>query len=127
MALKKSIDFSKPFISGIFAEGLSVTEPWGTWSDGDQVKFTFVRPLPSVFTMNFNAVGYSLNVGKNFTATVGDETQTFTLAGTPQSVSLDFINDSKADSVVLTIPEAKSPLELGLGGDTRKLGMGLIN
>ena len=120
------IDFngSSPDLGPV--QGLSGVEGFGRWSDADEVVLHFTRPLPASASLHLVASAYGPNAGKPFTMTIGDETQTFTLAEQRQSVRLQFHNPPGLDHLRMKIPAATSPLALGRSSDNRRLGIALI-
>lgn len=132
--LAEGIDFKKPGYPTFLAEvsGMSGNENWGRQSDannGAVVKFRFKQPLPRNFTLEITANAFGPNLGKPIKVRVGAVEKTFvhkdgSSAGT---YSLVFESTNGADTIEIVSPKPTSPAELKMGGDTRKLGVGLIS
>jgi len=122
------IDFRTASWPGIIsrASGLSRAERWGTWSDGDTVILEFVMPLPEKFTVHLVASAFGPNIGKEFTASVGDSATKFVLEAEPKEKVLEFNNPEKSRTIKIDIPAPASPKELGMSSDSRKLGVGFL-
>jgi phosphoglycerol transferase len=106
--------------------GLSVTEPWGTWSIGDKVRFEFVEPLPVKSVIRLKARAFDSNVGAPFKAILGDQETSFTLGRTFGDVVLAFDNTSRSNVLTFKIPNPRSARELGLGPGERQLGLAFV-
>lgn len=121
------IDFSgnSPELGTV--QGLSGIEGFGRWSDADEVLLDFTRPLPASASLHLIVSAYGPNVGKPFTMTLGDETQTFILTEQQQPIRLRFHNPPGLDRVRIEVPAATSPLALGRSSDDRRLGIALIS
>ncbi len=122
-----TVDFKKSSWPGVIshAQGLSLAEPWGTWSLTDVVTLEFSRPLAEKFTVHLVASAFGPNVGKEFVAHVGDSATTFTLAASPEERVLEFSNPKRSKIIRIDVPSPCSPKELGLSYDTRRLGIAL--
>lgn len=125
-------DFRLPIFPLMLAEahGLSGPEQWGRWTDGDTLKLDFAEPLPKEFTLSIIATGFGPNVGEAVEVTAGDddvdERQTFVLGDSPTAHRLEFRLQRPSASVRFKIPAPTSPMELGQGGDPRRLGFRLV-
>lgn len=106
-------------------EGLSFAEPWGVWSDGDTVRLEFSTAFPERFQLRLRAHAFGRNAGKEFTVQVGDQVRRFTVAAENGEFVFDFENPGRAKTLVLRIPAAVSPKELGMSNDARRLGIGI--
>jgi phosphoglycerol transferase len=100
-------------------------EAWGTWSSSKFVTLEFSMPLPEKFTVHLVAHAYGPNVGKEFLAHVGDNSIGFKLSASPEERKLKFSNPKRLRTIIIDIPLAVSPKELGLGDDDRSLGIAL--
>ena len=122
-----TVDFKKSAWPGVIssAQGLSSTEPWGTWSASDTVILEFSKPLPDKFNIHLIANAFGQNAGKEFVARVGESAIRFTLGATTEEKLLEFNNPSKAKIIRIDVPSAVSPKALGLSGDERRLGIAL--
>jgi phosphoglycerol transferase len=108
------------------AKGLSSPESWGTWSNSSVVEFNFNFPLPEKFELHLVASAFGPNVGAEVSVKSGSITKKVTLSENGRLQVLLFENKEKSNSLVFVIPKATSPKDLGLGEDTRKLGIGFV-
>jgi len=106
-------------------QGLSFVEPWGVWSQDDTVRFDFSAPFPDRFQLRLRAHAFGRNAGKTFTVQVGNEVRRFTVEAQNAEFVFEFDNPGRAKSLVLGVPAAVSPKELGLSDDARRLGIGI--
>jgi phosphoglycerol transferase len=123
------IDFRKTRWPGFVSRvrGLSHAEPWGTWSSSDLVSFEFFRPLPEKFEVTLSANSFGPNAGKEFVADVDGSSSRFVLTGRGvEKVTLDFDNPNRSKILSIRIPYPTSPKSLGMNGDDRNLGIGLV-
>lgn len=109
------------------AEGMSVSEPWGRWSDGQRVVLHFARPLPRNLNVILQARAYAANTTLPFTMRVGQETKPFRIAGSFQEVRLRFTTDGLQRSLEITVPRPTAPRTLGEWPDDRELGIGIVD
>lgn len=105
--------------------GLSYSESWGRWSVSDEVIFELTHPLPKTCKIKLVANAFGPNIDKPFSLVVGHNIQTFTLSTTLKEVSLIFDTDGNTQSFKIFVPDPKSPMDIGLSPDTRRLGIGL--
>lgn len=117
--------------------GLSGAEPWGRWSSGKVVQFTFTEPLPKKFALHLTGHAFADNGGKNFEVILDKilpENITLLKAGQKFSVPGDkdverimhFDNPTGSRDISIIIPHPVSPAELGLSDDARTLGLALV-
>lgn len=131
-SLSDGIDFTRrtwpEFVRDV--QGISGPEPWGRWSDASLaqgVRFDFFSPLPVRFTLVLSAQPFSRNGEQAIVVKVGDQTHRLTLRPGQQEVRLPIVlNSDQVDSIEFMAQDPVSPQELGLSGDTRKLGIGFI-
>ncbi len=107
------------------AEGMSVVEPWGRWSDGERVVLHFSRPLPPRLDVILKARAYAANTGLPFTMRVGQESHPFRLAGSFQEIHLRFATDGLQRSLEVVVPRPTAPRTLGEWPDDRELGLAI--
>jgi len=105
--------------------GLSEPEDWGAWSDDKQACIVTAAFLPKSFKLHLKARAFGPNAGVPFHIRVGSDEKTFTLTESFQSVTLQFDHIADVKLIVIDVPRPTSPQEIGLGTDTRKLGIGL--
>ena len=139
--LGSTIDFSAAGTGEAYTrEGWSTPEPWGRWSTGKQASLRFklkpalaagaevkVEMRVSAFVTGRNpeqrvdveANGSLVKQLLFTTATGGDKPhdESFTVTPGPDGEL----------KLVLRTPDATSPAKLGVSGDTRKLGIGLVS
>ncbi|MFZ5483241.1 MAG: DUF7024 domain-containing protein [Pseudomonadota bacterium] len=127
LATSDVVDFRQAVWPGVVAKvtGLSNVEHWGTWSTGASVTLDFVRSLPKRFVLRMKARAFGPNVGKSFVLRVGGEAKYFYLRTSTEDVTLEFENPEQLNSLSIEVPLPTSPKDIGLNGDTRKLGIGL--
>jgi phosphoglycerol transferase len=120
--------FSEPLGTGLItsAEGLSVVEPWGRWSDSKRVVLHFRQPLPRRLILVLAAQAYEDNANQPFTIHVGGKRQDFRLGWHTQEIGLHFLTDGTVRSLAIDVPHPVSPAEAGHSGDRRKLGIGIV-
>jgi hypothetical protein len=107
------------------AEGLSVSEPWGRWSDGKRVVLHFAQPLPAQVDIVIKARAYAANTTAPFTMRVGAASAQFRIAGSFQEVRLRFATDGNQRSLSIDVPHPTAPRTLGEWPDDRELGIGI--
>ncbi len=121
------IDFRKAAWPGLVSRisGLSVPENWGTWSSAGEVRIDMAAPLPMAFDLHLRAQAFGPNAGKEFVVRIGENKKAFRLSAAPQDLVLHFATNGTEKSMVFDVPEPTAPRDLGLGGDERRLGLGI--
>jgi phosphoglycerol transferase len=121
------VDLSQPLDNTMLAsvEGFAGPEQWGQWSKEDRVRLRFAQPLPRRLNLYLKAQAFGPNVDKEFIIRVGGEERRFRMVGMPHEVFFTFDTDGTQREVVVEVPQAVSPKELGISGDERRLGMGV--
>ena len=104
--------------------GVYRRESWGRWSDDDQVVLRFKQPLPQQFTLVVGVHALGPNIGAPITVAAGTTQATFTAQAQPQTYTLTFALTEPTDTLVFTVPEPVRPVDLGIGHDERRLGLG---
>jgi phosphoglycerol transferase len=125
--LEDGWSFSKPgspeYIASIY--GLSVSEPWGRWTDGDVAIVRFSSPLPLRFSVELSGGAFGANVGKPVGIRVGGVERQVVFKGGPfentSTLKADFVNESGSDTVTILLPAARP----ASAGDPRRLGLAL--
>ena len=122
------LDFKKGVWPGIIrkVKGLSMPEPWGTWSQSDILIFEFAGSLPSKFQIQLAAKAFGTNVDKEFEASVGDDVAKFSLSANVEQKMIRLNNPKGSNVLRFKIPTAVSPMALGLSDDDRSLGIGFV-
>jgi hypothetical protein len=108
--------------------GLAAQEPWGRWSDSDQVTLHFANCLP-IGKLLINVRGHALgpNIGQPVRLLIGSSQTTITLGEFDEDVSANLDNQAECEKkLLLVVPEKTSPSALGLNSDNRTLGLGLV-
>jgi len=127
-SIGNTIDFKRANWPGMIrkARGLSTPESWGTWSKSDVVMFEFESPLPNEFELHLIAHAFGPNVGGEFEVSVGGGASKFRLSEHDEEKIIKLENPSGSRRILIKIPNATSPKALGLSGDDRDLGIGLV-
>jgi len=125
-----SIDFKRSEWRGFITRhsGLyNPPEPWGAWSIGDNVKLEFTKPLPRKFNVILNARAFGPNTNLDFALKIGSQVIPFKVKSYPEfeRVIIPVTNHSRLSILEIEIPKPISPKDLGIGDDTRRLGLGL--
>jgi hypothetical protein len=139
------IDYDKTYevksgskASSFLLSGWGIPEGWGTWSISDQAKIGFDLPdeatsdlvvnldgsffLPkenNQLSINISIAGVSL-YDRTFTSGSSNNVMTFLI---PKKL----ISDSNLVEFTIDLKFPKSPLEMNLSQDSRKLGLGLTS
>jgi phosphoglycerol transferase len=103
--------------------GMSVPEDDGRWSDGKEVQITMATPLPKHFSLNLTASAFGPNVELPFVIRIGNAEQSFHMPALPTTISMDFTTSGNERYITIEVPQPTSPKELGMSGDTRRLGI----
>lgn len=122
-AVKMTEPLENTLLSG--AEGLAGAEGWGRWSNADQVRLHFRQPLPKRLNLFLTLKAFGPNVGKDFKVRVGQSETLIQLPPLPQELYLRLQTDGTEKTLTIEVPQAVSPNELGISGDTRRLGLGI--
>lgn len=125
--------FSQPELPSYVKElnGLSSKEPWGRWSDANlspSVLIRFHQPLPSKFNLVLNAKSFTTGPKEIVRIRVGSKNHEahITTAFSQINVPINLGNET-VDLIELIPEKSESPSAMGLGGDSRKLGIGLVS
>lgn len=126
-----SIDFTQaeltPLVTNV--RGLSDLEGWGCWTDGPTLTLEFRRPLPPRFTLHLIGHAHRLQHEQPLRVAVGRHEAPLQMSARLRAcrylVALE--NPEGARSLVLRIPNARSPASVEAGAkETRRLGVGLV-
>ena len=112
----------------LWESGLSVPENWGRWSDSELAEIGFANCLPKG-KLQIIVTGHAFgpNVGEPVSFVLGEQQVTAVFNQSDSDVSMHFLNKEKCtNSLTIHIPTPKSPMEMGLSADPRKLGLGLV-
>lgn len=121
---QKSMLSKKDSLYLVSVEGLSSSEPWGTWSKEEQVVFDFNKNLPKKFKLIITSSTVDYNEGMPVKIKVGDDQKKYYLSTDLRSQSLNFSTNMNTNKIVFTFPSLKSPKKHGKNADPRKLGIG---
>ncbi|MDI3382598.1 acyltransferase family protein [Xenophilus aerolatus] len=122
----KDIDFRAPDLDGGAASGLGDVElPFGRWTIAKRVEIEFGTWVPANVRLRFELDGaYDSAIGTRAYATLNGVTVAFAVPKGRSVVELDFRDVPRGTSaLVLDIPAASSPKEVGNSEDGRLLGL----
>lgn len=108
--------------------GLSVQEPWGRWSDGDEVTVHFANCLPKgTLSIDLRGHAFGPNIGKPVRLALGSNQTSIVLGEGDRDLSAALENHEQCvNTLSIFVPQKTSPQELGGSDDKRKLGIGLV-
>lgn len=126
-AERRVVRFAQPeYEWGMAAvQGLSGPEPWGRWSDQDQVVLEFAEALPPSFTLRLDAAAFGPNAGQEFVVRLGGQERRVRIPAEQTRIALAFEATPAQRTLTITVPQAVSPLALAQGSDARRLGIAL--
>jgi phosphoglycerol transferase len=127
--LRDGIDFTKSawpeFIRDV--HGVSGAELGGRWSDANlapSVKFDFFSALPQRFTLIFSGRAFGSNIDRDIVVKIGSQEGKFRLSEAVTETRIPFdLRGETVDAIEFMPPNPKSPKQLGINADERKLGM----
>ncbi|MBF0495317.1 MAG: sugar translocase [Deltaproteobacteria bacterium] len=127
--LQDGMDFRREGFPLFLADvqGLSGREPWGRWSDGNlssTVKFFFKKPLPRRFTLILRVLPFYSAVCQAVEVRIGDQVNLFSPGIGTGEFAMVFNLNHDADVIEITPPNPKSPADLELSPDVRKVSLG---
>lgn len=108
-------------------QGFSYHEDWGRWTDASVAPVAtirFAQPLPESFSLVIK--GQTVEKHPVAVVRVGRFEREFYIERFGDEVYIDVTNSEGADFIEIAPLEAVSPKSLDINGDTRKLGIGLI-
>src|SRR5471030_2499534 len=103
------------------SSGLGEAEPWGRWSEGPLVTLNFATPLPPHLILRLSGHAFGPNAGRDVVVRVGAASGVVRLTAQQQKLALALANAGGETTITLQVPQAVSPLALGLGNDGRQL------
>jgi phosphoglycerol transferase len=130
--LAEGIDFARPDFPNFVKDvsGLSVSEPWGRWSDANlasSVRFDFKESLPNRFSLIFLAQSFGPNSGQDLEVRIGTQRHHFNMKDSLfEYRQLIDLGSEKVTRIEFVPPKPTSPQQLKLSSDSRKLGIGLV-
>ena len=123
------IDFSAPVLPGVKEiRGVSGAESFGRWSDQKQVMINFTVAIPSDVKLKLTAGAFAKNIDQPFDIEIGNQHQIFKIKKEVSVFTADFKKiEPGTHEIVITVPDAISPKDLGMSRDPRKLGASLVH
>ncbi|WP_391595561.1 DUF7024 domain-containing protein, partial [Yersinia massiliensis] len=111
----------------VWSKGLSTPEAWGRWSDSNTVIFKCNCLAAGEYKIYVKAHAFGPNIDKPmlFTLGSGNGYADFQKVDSNKIIRIKNQNEC-ADELVINIPSPVSPAELGMNGDGRTLGIGLV-
>jgi phosphoglycerol transferase len=121
------VDLSRPLQGSGLASitGFSGTEQFGRWSEGGEVELAFAADLPPTFDLILTGQAFGPNKDLPFVLEIAGKTHEFRLGESLTDAHFQ-VRGAPGDRIMrIKIPKPISPRDLGLSGDTRKLGIAL--
>lgn len=122
------IRFDRYTLSGLVrrTSGISGWEPWGRWTDGDVARIEVARDLPSDFTLHIEtAMALPPSAASDLTIRIGSDERSFRVGTGPTQRDIPFHLRTPASVIEILVPAPRSPADLGMSTDMRRLGIGL--
>ncbi len=125
------IDFSQNVLPNFIEkiEGFSGKEDWGRWTDaglGRGGVIYFKNPLPKEFALVLEGQSMPNPDHEESTVRVGDFEQLFYIRGVGGKATIHVKLDREEKKIELIPTNPKSPSELGINQDRRRLGVGVM-
>ncbi len=121
------LDFSREYPVTFIALGFSLREDWGRWTNGETAVIKLKGLLPDSFKLVLEGFAFGPNAGQPVKIKIGNSEKSISLPNQKSIVSLDFSGVKDAESIVIQVPKPISPHELGISGDKRELGIGIMS
>lgn len=125
-SLYEGVDFSRAEFPAVvdYVSGVSASEGWGRWSNGERVSIVLKHLLQGRFRIFIRAIAYGDNAGVPLPMRIGGETRTFKLSARADEAMGTWLHfELKNPSNVIDI-DILHPTRPSLDG--RALGIGLI-
>jgi hypothetical protein len=109
--------------------GFSVVENWGRWTDANKAEAAeihFQSDLPENFDLAIEYWSFGPNAGQPVLVRCGSCIATFMASANQETVRVRIRPLAPARCITIRPYSPTSPLEQGLGGDDRRLGLALI-
>lgn len=108
--------------------GLAAQEPWGRWSDSDQVTLHFANCMPKgQLLIDVHGHAFGPNIGKPVKILIGSSQASITLGEFDADVSANIDNQAECEkNLLVVVPKKTAPSALGVNSDNRTLGLGLV-
>ena len=119
---------SDPFLTGACAGGQLIgfqqPESWGVWSAEDPARITLPREVRGRFSIVLvgNALGKELQA---LQVQMDNSVQTIQLRAEPTTIHLDYDLPTPVQTIVFRGITPKTPLELSISADVRRLGFAI--
>ena len=119
---------SDPFLTGVCAGGQLIgfqqPESWGVWSAEDPARITLPREVRGRFSIVLvgSVLGKSPQV---LQVQIGESVKTVLLRAEQTALQLDFDLPAPVKAIVFRGITPKSPLQLGISADVRRLGFAI--
>jgi phosphoglycerol transferase len=107
--------------------GFQEREDWGVWSANEVAEILLKRPVSGHVRLHLVAYRLPKNPSDSLQVGVGDSFKTIHLGGEPQAFDLDYRLISPVAKIAFRGVTPRTPKSLGLGEDTRPLGVALID
>lgn len=107
------------------AEGLSVPEPWGRWSDGKVVRLRLAKALPRELIVTLSVRAFGPNAGRDFIFRAGQQEHRFQAEETESKRAFRFDTDGALQELVIIVPQPAPSIVDGKVVDARQMGLGL--
>ena len=122
------LSFTTDNLPGVIlgVRGLGPPEAFGRLSTGKEVEIEFCEPLPEHFRLTMVAYAVGPNVGRVFRVSTSSSTREIALGASPAERVLVIDNPERSRLIKLIIPQPVSSRMLGIAGDERQLGLGLV-
>ena len=120
----------------ILSGNWSTREAWGVWSDGHRAAVTFdASSLPDHFTVAIEAHFLQLNPASVQKVRISNDSGYLLTTISNEQPNGNFVVDieqkhfqpPKWTSLIFDVDKLISPLDLGISGDSRRLGIGLVS
>jgi hypothetical protein len=119
------VDFKQRALPFMATYRLGQREAPGRWTDGSPVVLKFAQWFPRHFKLILMLNGaHTGTTGQTVKVLIGNQSEVFLAPGAPVTVTLDFHDVAPySDTLVIEIPDPRSPQEVEGAGDRRQLGL----
>lgn len=102
-------------------------EEWGIWSCAPNAILQFEKALPEKFQLSLEIKAFGPSVGQVISVETDKGSTTFKVGEEAEKVTVNLSGGERSRRIEFHIPTAKSPKEMGINADERKLGIGILN
>jgi hypothetical protein len=106
--------------------GFGAPEPWGVWSSADPSKIVLANPITGALKIHFTAYTINDRNSHKLNIRIGNEEKSITLLPSPKTFDLEYSLSGPSNEVVLSGIPPRSPKSVGLGEETRSVGVGFV-